>query len=134
MTAQNGRCPLNSSPLQLKPNYAWRSYLGGSHLRSFRNESAGEDNHFPEDWLASTARARNGDNQQRDDEGVSHLIVDGNDVALTDLIASNPDWFWGQQVPPKVSALKTLKESTLISKEILAFIPTPKPAAKVPSR
>ena len=91
---------MNSSPLQLKPNYAWRSYLGGSHLRGFRNELAGEDNHFPEDWLASTARARNGDNQQRDDEGVSHLIVDGKDVALTDLIASNPDWFWGQQVPP----------------------------------
>jgi len=94
------RCPLNSSPLQLKPNYAWRSYLGGSHLRAFRNDAAGDDDHFPEDWLASTATARNGDNQQRDDEGVSHLTVDGKDVALTDLIASNPDWFWGKQTPP----------------------------------
>ena len=50
-------------------------------------------------WLPPQ-RARNGDNQQRDDEGVSHLIVDGKDVALTDLIASNPDWFWGKQTPP----------------------------------
>ena len=91
---------MNSSPIQLKPNYAWRSYLGGSHLRSFRNDAVGTDNHFPEDWLASTSTARNGDNQQRDDEGVSHLVVDGHDTALTDLIASNPDWFWGKQIPP----------------------------------
>ena len=108
--ARNGRFPLNSSPLQLKPNYAWRSYLGGSHLRSFRNESRGDeslgenspsdDDHFPEDWLASTSRARNGDNQSREDEGLSRLMVDGKDISLTDLIASEPKWFWGKQVPP----------------------------------
>lgn len=96
---------MNSSPLQLKPNYAWRSYLGGSHLRGFRNDAAcsddhGEDDHFPEDWLASTSRARNGDNLQRPDEGVSHLVVDGQDTALTDLIESQPKWFWGKQLPP----------------------------------
>ena len=91
---------MNSSPLQLKPNYAWRSYLGGSHLRKFRNETVGADDHFPEDWLASTSRARNGDNLQRPDEGISHLMMDGKDVSLTDLITSNPDWFWGNQVPP----------------------------------
>lgn len=91
---------MNSSPLQLKPNYAWRSYLGGSHLRDFRNEVSGSDDHFPEDWLASTSTARNGDNQQRADEGVSHLVVNGRDMALTELIESRPDWFWGNQEPP----------------------------------
>ncbi len=69
-------------------------------MRQLRNDAASIDNHFPEDWLASTSRARNGDNQQRADEGVSRLIVDGRDVPLTELIASNPDWFWGKQVPP----------------------------------
>jgi len=100
MTALNGRYLLNSSPLRLPPNYAWRSYLGGTHLRGFRNDEAGVDDHFPEDWLASTSRARNGDNQTRDDEGLSHLTVDGKDVTLTDLIAAEPQWFWGKQTPP----------------------------------
>jgi len=74
--------------------------LGGSRLRGFRNDANSVDDHFPEDWIASTSRARNGDNQQRPDEGVSHLLVDGSDMALTELIASQPKWFWGQQVPP----------------------------------
>ena len=91
---------MNSLPIQLKPNYAWRSYQGGSRLREFRKDAVGTDDHFPEDWLASTSRARNGDHQQRPDEGVSYLTVDGKDVALTDLIAGQPDWFWGKQQPP----------------------------------
>ncbi len=91
---------MHSSPIQLSPNYAWRSYLGGSLLREFRNEDASVDDHFPEDWLASTSQARNGDNQQRSDEGVSHVTVDGRDTALTDLIAAEPKWFWGKQQPP----------------------------------
>ena len=91
---------MNNSPLKLPPNYSWRSYQGGTHLRKFRNDAVGEDDHFPEDWLASTSTARNGDNQQRPDEGVSHLEIDGKDVALTDLIAAEPKWFWGNQVPP----------------------------------
>jgi mannose-6-phosphate isomerase len=77
------------------PNYAWRSYLGGSRLRAFRNDGSTTDDHFPEDWLASKSGARNGSNLQRPDEGVSHLMVDGRDVALTDLIATEPEWFWG---------------------------------------
>ncbi|MCM2369607.1 class I mannose-6-phosphate isomerase [Aporhodopirellula aestuarii] len=91
---------MKNLPLQLTPNYAWRSYLGGSRLREFRKEAAGDDDHFPEDWLASTSRARNGEHQQREDEGVSHVTVDGNDIALTDLITSEPAWFWGNQTPP----------------------------------
>lgn len=91
---------MSSSPIQLKPNYAWRSYQGGSKLREFRNETIGSDDHFPEDWLASTSRARNGDHQQRDDEGVSYVTVDGKEIALPDLIASQSDWFWGKQQPP----------------------------------
>jgi mannose-6-phosphate isomerase len=99
--ARNGRSLLNhSSPLKLAPNYAWRSYQGGTHLRKFRGDDVGVDDHFPEDWLASTSIARNGDNQQRADEGVSRLEVDGKDVALTDLIAAHPKWFWGNQQPP----------------------------------
>lgn len=95
-----GRFLLDNRPLQFAPNYAWRSYLGGSELRKFRGDTPGADDHFPEDWLASTSRARNGDYQQRDDEGVAHLLIDGKDMALTDLISAEPEWFWGAQVPP----------------------------------
>ena len=100
MTDLNGRCPLNNSPIKLPPNYAWRSYQGGSCLRQFRTDPPGTDDHFPEDWLASTSRARNGDHQQRPDEGISHLSVSGNDTTLTELIKSQPEWFWGKQEPP----------------------------------
>lgn len=91
---------MNNHPIPLKPNYAWRSYQGGSQLRSFRNQDAGIDDHFPEDWIASTSRARNGDHQQRSDEGVSYVTVEGKELPLTQLLASKSDWFWGSQEPP----------------------------------
>lgn len=90
---------MNNKPIQLPPNNAWRSYLGGAELRNFRNNPGTADNHFPEDWLASTVRARNGENQQSADEGVSKLTVDGAEMLLPDLIAMNPQWFWGSQTP-----------------------------------
>lgn len=91
---------MDNRPLQLAPNYTWRSYPGGSELRKFRNDPPGTDDHFPEDWLASASRARNGDYQQRDDEGVAHLQIKGKDTALTDLVSAEPEWFWGNQKPP----------------------------------
>ncbi|MGE4489325.1 MAG: class I mannose-6-phosphate isomerase [Kiritimatiellales bacterium] len=89
-----------AAPLKFTPNYVWRSYLGGANLRAFRDGHRGEDDHFPEDWLASTVRARNGENRKKADEGLSHLTVDGEDLVFSDLIAEHPDWFWGTQVPP----------------------------------
>ncbi|MFC1765661.1 class I mannose-6-phosphate isomerase [Planctomycetota bacterium] len=91
---------LKKEPLKLVPNYVWRSYLGGAELRAFRQTEIGNDDHFPEDWLASTVRARNGENQQKADEGLSHLMVDGEELVLAELIAANPEWFWGSQAPP----------------------------------
>ncbi|MDF7800120.1 hypothetical protein P4C99_11645 [Pontiellaceae bacterium B1224] len=91
---------MTNEPIQLSPTYAWRGYLGGAELRTFRNEPGTTDDHFPEDWLASTVRARNGENQQSADEGLSKVMVDGEAMLLTDLIAMNPQWFWGKQTPP----------------------------------
>lgn len=85
----------------------WRSWLGGSRLRAFRNEPGGADDHFPEDWVASTVRARNGENRQSPDEGISQLQVNGEEVPLTDLIQSHPQWFWGSQTPPVDEAGQT---------------------------
>lgn len=98
---------LKNEPLKLVTNFVWRSYLGGSELREFRGTETDQDDHFPEDWLASTVRARNGKNQQNADEGLSRLLVDGEEMVLTELIAANPGWFWGDQTPPVDEADQT---------------------------
>ena len=94
------KATLKVAPLKLAPNCVWRSYLGGSTLRRFRRLPEGGDDHFPEDWLASTVRARNGENQQGPDEGLSSVMVDGEEITFSSLIAQHPEWFWGTQKPP----------------------------------
>src|SRR5450755_179040 len=65
------------SALPLDPNPVWRSYRGGRVLRAFRGQSGTGDDHFPEDWLASTVLARNGENSRGVTEGLSRAS-DGN--------------------------------------------------------
>jgi len=91
------------SPRQLLPaavplalNRVWRTYAGGSVLRAFRGRGHTPDDHFPEDWLASVVRARNGANTQGPDEGLSRL---GNDGAAQETFAKalqeNPAFWLG---------------------------------------
>ena len=94
-------------PFKFAPNYVWRSYLGGSVLRTFRREAGEDDDHFPEDWLASTVRARNGENKHKTDEGLSSLVIGENEVVFSSLIADHPLWFWGTQKPPVDDAEQT---------------------------
>lgn len=72
-------------PLRLEPNYVWRSYRGGRLLRAFRGQTLAEDDHFPEDWLASTVRARNGANSQGPEEGISRVTFEGSERLLSEL-------------------------------------------------
>jgi mannose-6-phosphate isomerase len=77
----------------LPTNLVWRSYSGGKVLREFRKLPAEGDNLFPEDWLASTVRARNGANSQAPDEGFSHL---GNGRRpLASALAAEPAYWYG---------------------------------------
>ena len=87
--------PSSISALQLPPNFVWRSYLGGRELRRFRGVKPGEDDHFPEDWLASTTRARNGENAQGPDEGLSRVAGESGEMPLVDLLRRHPETFWG---------------------------------------
>lgn len=88
---------LSSPHLVLTPNYVWRSYRGGSQLRSFRGQQGTRDDHFPEDWLASTVRARNGANAQGPDEGLTEVVWEGGRRRLADLAAEAPEYFSGKQ-------------------------------------
>lgn len=87
---------LSSPPLTLAPNYVWRSYRGGSRLRAYRGQTGTPDDHFPEDWLASTVRARNGVNSQGPGEGLSRVAWQGSDRVLTDFAGDAPEYFGGR--------------------------------------
>jgi mannose-6-phosphate isomerase len=87
---------LSPAPLRLSPNYVWRSYRGGSRLRDFRGQPGTADDHFPEDWLASTVRARNGGNSQGPEEGLSRVLWQGAERLLPELAGDAPDYFGGR--------------------------------------
>jgi mannose-6-phosphate isomerase len=72
--------------LLLEPNPVWRSYRGGSVLRAFRGHPGTPDDHFPEDWLASTVPARNGPYSQGPDEGISFVAWNGRRATVAELL------------------------------------------------
>jgi mannose-6-phosphate isomerase len=86
------------SPVLLPPNFVWRSYRGGRELQSFRETPCGGDNNFPEDWLASTVRARNGAHSQGADEGLSKVMRDGNLVLLTEWLREEQTFWFGKKL------------------------------------
>ncbi len=86
---------LSPSPLKLAPNYVWRTYRGGSALRAFRGAVGTADDHFPEDWLASTVRARNGAKSTGPDEGLSRVDWQGETCLLADLTGEAEEYFPG---------------------------------------
>jgi mannose-6-phosphate isomerase len=81
----------------LPPNFTWRSYSGGAVLRRFRNLPPSADDHFPEDWLGSTVRARNGSNSTGPEEGLSLVLTGGRPELLTRLLAADPVYWWGRR-------------------------------------
>ena len=78
-----------ASAVRLPPNPVWRSYPGGSVLRRFRGAGDTEDDHFPEDWLASSVPARNGAESRGPDEGISRVRFGGEDKLFPDLLRAN---------------------------------------------
>lgn len=78
--------PLNTNPV-------WRSYRGGRILREFRGQPDTEDDHFPEDWIASCVLARNGDQSQGPREGISRIRYGGEEIELPTLRERAPEFF-----------------------------------------
>ena len=71
----------------------WRTYGGGAALDRWHGRE-GENGMFPEDWAASTTRASN---PGREDivEGLSRVISMDGAPYLTDVIAEDPQAFFG---------------------------------------
>lgn len=103
--------------LPLAPNPVWRSYQGGRVLRAFRGQSDTGDNHFPEDWLASTVLARNGEHSQGVTEGLSR-ISDAYGSLLVESLKQKPEFWFGpdraaHQESPSPGVLWKLLDSSV---------------------
>jgi mannose-6-phosphate isomerase len=70
-------------PLTFAPNRVWRCYTGGLLLDRFVGGALPVDSHFPEDWLASTVSALNGEHSQGSEEGLARLLNDSDKPAQT---------------------------------------------------
>lgn len=81
---------MEKQPVRVLPARAWRTYRGGSLIAALHGE-AGEDSHFPEEWLLSTVQARNPGREQIQ-EGLS-MLPDGR--TLREYIAADPEGLLG---------------------------------------
>ena len=82
--------------LILKPNRVWRTYSGGRCLDLLEGISSPADGHFPEDWIASTVRAKNTGREDITDEGYSKVEIEGKTFFLKDLFQQFPQDFLGE--------------------------------------
>ena len=82
--------------LMLKPNRVWRTYSGGRCLDMLEGKSSPADSHFPEDWIASTVRAKNIGREDITDEGYSKVEIEGKTFSFKDLFQQFPQDFLGE--------------------------------------
>lgn len=111
----NAPRPLSAAALPFNP--VWRSYWGGSVLRGFRGRAQTVDDHFPEDWLASTVRAINGVHAQHEQEGLSLAGAPGTERRLPELLAEDPGFWFGAENEschkPRIGVLWKLLDSSI---------------------
>lgn len=104
-------------PLFFEPNRVWRCYTGGRLLDQYVGNPNPRDDYFPEDWLASTTRALNGEHSQGPDEGLSRVKTSGGEAApgplLADLIAADPAGFLGRPEGGELGVLCKFLDSAI---------------------
>lgn len=71
--------------IKFMPNRVWRVYLGGSGIDALRHAEHCEDNHFPEDWIASDSLANN-PQYPAENQGLSRLEIDGKEMFFRDFL------------------------------------------------
>ncbi len=70
--------PALPAPAFFAPNRVWRCYRGGLLLDRFLGRESDVDGHLPEEWLASTTAAENGERSLGPHEGLSRIrLADG---------------------------------------------------------
>ncbi|MCX7012456.1 MAG: class I mannose-6-phosphate isomerase [Candidatus Sumerlaeota bacterium] len=84
------------SILFLKHTRVWRGYFGGRLLDELERKPQPRDDHFPEDWIASTTRAINPGREHLEREGLTAADVSGEERLLADLCARFPNEMLGE--------------------------------------
>ncbi|HEY3416422.1 MAG TPA: hypothetical protein VGM23_06015 [Armatimonadota bacterium] len=93
--------------IRVMPCRVWRPHTGGALLDAFVGNPVPLDKHLPEDWLASTVRAINGDYAQGPDEGLARVRREDGTPGplLRDVLATDPAAYLGQPDSPDLGVL-----------------------------
>ncbi|WP_281884839.1 type I phosphomannose isomerase catalytic subunit [Paenibacillus sp. YYML68] len=96
MSTVNNMEALSGQPLKLKSNRVWRTYTGGKLIESWQHKPEPVDSEFPEEWVASTVKAKNA-GREHIHEGWSQVDLIGSDevITLKSLVDSNPAAYLG---------------------------------------
>ena len=90
--------------IRLPPNRVWRTYLGGKTLDILEKKGDPADSHYPEDWIASTTKAKNKGRENCVGEGLSRIEQEGQEIFLKDLFAEFPEETLGAKHTHKYGA------------------------------
>ena len=107
---------LSREPLVLRSNRVWRTYQGGMKIEEWQGKPDPKDGDYPEEWVASTVKARNPGREAYGDEGLSKLKIDGETTTLKQLIDSDPGAFLGEKHVQKYGSNMALLFKVLDSK------------------
>lgn len=82
-------------PLKFVRNRVWRAYRGGAGIDRLHGV-AGEDDHFPEDWIASCVEANN---PQYDcpGQGLSRICDGGAELPFRSVLETDPEGMLGAE-------------------------------------
>jgi mannose-6-phosphate isomerase len=94
--------------IALPPNRVWRTYFGGRILDELSGKADAVDEHFPEDWIASTTLALNPGREEATGEGLSRVEVCGKTYTLKELMENYPEPMLGSEHVHKYGAVAQL--------------------------
>lgn len=94
ISAENNKeMDIKKALLKTGETRVWRTYGGGAALDRWHGRE-GKNGMFPEDWAASTTRAIN-PGREEFVEGLSRVVSMEGEPYLTDVIAADPEGFFG---------------------------------------
>lgn len=89
--------PYSFGILKLEPTRVWRAYKGGKLLEEWHSVQDPQDCNFPEEWVASSIKARNPGRENMTEEGLSRVSMQGGGPLLKELIEQDPVSFLGRE-------------------------------------
>jgi mannose-6-phosphate isomerase len=122
---------LCTKPIKLLSNRVWRTYSGGRMIEQWNGTEGAADSEFPEEWVASTVKAKNV-GREHIEEGYSLFrLEDGTTATLKEAIELAPVAFLGEDHYRKYGSETGVLVKVLDAAERLTIQVHPdKPSAK----